>query len=283
MNRLPRTTGLILVLSVALTLSLSLMLAVLLGVGSVDAAHVNPILVDGNPSCAVVAPGTTEFKVEPPSGGVHSDGTITVTLTFSSTPDGQTFDFQSNLPLNAVIVKGGSNANVYVYSPPETLDTGLHAPLNPSGGYANVSHISFCYDPKADPTATPTATATATATTVVTPTATATATATATTVVTPTATATATATNTPTSGGGGDPGPQPTPTNTPVPPAAASPIPTVVAAATLVPTAVPTAVRPAVLVAALPKTGGLPIDGAAAATLGLALFGLGLAARRLRR
>jgi hypothetical protein len=48
--------------------------------------------------------------------------------------------------VDAVIVKGGPNANVYRYSE-ETSDTNLRAPINESNGQPyGLSHISFCYD-----------------------------------------------------------------------------------------------------------------------------------------
>jgi hypothetical protein len=45
-----------------------------------------------------------------------------------------------------VIVKGGDSANIYTYDPEAMSGTGLHAPTNPSGGPAALSHITFCYD-----------------------------------------------------------------------------------------------------------------------------------------
>ena len=44
-----------------------------------------------------------------------------------------------------MIAKGGPNANVYTYLGGSTGDTGLHAPTGPSGRFAGLSHISFCY------------------------------------------------------------------------------------------------------------------------------------------
>jgi hypothetical protein len=117
-------------------------------------------VVPGNPGCADVAPAGanwTELKVEPPADGTFSDGTLTVNVDVRNTADGQVFDWTSNIGVDAVIVKGGPNANVYVYDPESTGDTGLHAPVNPSGGFAGLSHISFCYDvEQVPPTTTPT-------------------------------------------------------------------------------------------------------------------------------
>ena len=65
------------------------------------------------------------------------------------TTDGVYFDWTSTLVgMDAVIVKGGPQANAYVYDPPAESfgDDGLHSPNNPSGGPAALSHISFCWD-----------------------------------------------------------------------------------------------------------------------------------------
>jgi hypothetical protein len=118
-------------------------------------------LVEGNPGCADIAPdGVTwiELKIEPPADGQFTDGTLTVDLDVSSTGDGQVFAWDSNIGVDAVVVKGGPDANVYVYDPESTGDTGLHAPENASGMFAGLSHTSFCYDLETPttPTTTPT-------------------------------------------------------------------------------------------------------------------------------
>ncbi len=110
--------------------------------------HVTPIFVPGNPSCTSrgYAFGFKPQPEPPPSGTYFfPDGINTVTIT----SDGTFFDWTSTLGIDAVIVKGGPNANVYVYDPPteETSDTGLSSPINPNNNrpYA-ISHIEFCYD-----------------------------------------------------------------------------------------------------------------------------------------
>jgi hypothetical protein len=123
------------------------------------ATHVDPVLVEGNPTCATLSPGTNELKIDPPTEGQHSDddGPLIVTIDIRETDDGQVFDFTSNIPVKVAFAKGGNiGGNKYAYSPAETSDTGLHAPENPSGDWANLSHITFCYDPTAPtPTNTP--------------------------------------------------------------------------------------------------------------------------------
>jgi hypothetical protein len=124
------------------------------------ATHVDPEFVDGNPDCDDLGFDEAEYdelKADPPSAGLHTNGTLSVTLTLHDTDDGPTVDFTSNIPVQAVFVKGGSNGNLYDYGAGgETSDTGLHAPLNPSGKWAGLSHLSFCYDPDiSTPTNTP--------------------------------------------------------------------------------------------------------------------------------
>lgn len=120
------------------------------------ATHVDPIFVAGNPSCSDLG-FDFGFKPqpEPPPSGTYTfpapDGVNTITLV----SDGSFFDWTSTLPLDAVIVKGGPNANVYVYDPEETSDDGLHSPINPNNDqpYA-ISHIEVCYDYEVDVTKT---------------------------------------------------------------------------------------------------------------------------------
>jgi hypothetical protein len=121
-----------------------------------SAEHVNPTTVPGNASCPA---GTTTLKVEPVADGTFSDGTLTVTIDVRTTASGQVFDWTSNIGVDQVIVKGGNASNLYTYDPESTADTGLHAPANRSGGFAGLSHISFCYDAGEPPTTAPPTTA----------------------------------------------------------------------------------------------------------------------------
>ena len=84
------------------------------------------------------------------SNGVHSDGTLSVTIANLTS---NSFDWSSNIGVDAVIVKTGADGtNLYRYDPPleSTGDTNLITP-----GNNGISHISFCYDD--DPTTTTTA------------------------------------------------------------------------------------------------------------------------------
>jgi hypothetical protein len=119
---------------------------------TVLAASVTPTVVEGNPNCADLG-YENGFKPqpEPPPTGTYTfpDGVNTVTIT----SDGTYFDWTSTLGIDAVIVKGGPNANVYAYDPPAESfgDTALNSPTNPSGGPAQISHIDFCYDEEPEP------------------------------------------------------------------------------------------------------------------------------------
>ena len=116
--------------------------------GPVLATHVTPTFVEGNHTCSQLdSDFGHEFKVEPVVTGTYDDpaSDFSVDITVNDTPEGPTLDFESNIGVDAAFVKGGDDGNLYSYSPPETSDTGLHAPLNPSGKWAGLSHVSFCF------------------------------------------------------------------------------------------------------------------------------------------
>jgi hypothetical protein len=123
-------------------------------VENVSASTATPTLVEGNPTCAVLgyAHGFKPFegdvggKEEDPSGTfLLPDGTNSITVTENSAQNGLS-SWSSTLPIDAVIVKGSNAANVYEYNPESIGDTNLVTPINPSGGYAGLSHVNFCYD-----------------------------------------------------------------------------------------------------------------------------------------
>jgi uncharacterized repeat protein (TIGR01451 family) len=110
---------------------------------------ITPTVKDGNPTCSQLDPGTTELKVEPVADGTYSGGSLTVTIDVRSTADGQVVDWTSNIGVDSVFVKGGSNGNFYLYDPPaeDFGDTSLHSPVNHSNNqFFGLSHLSFCYD-----------------------------------------------------------------------------------------------------------------------------------------
>ncbi len=128
----------------------------LLGGGSAIAGHagppsgngVQPVFVPGNPDCAGLG-YTLGFKPqpEPPPDGLYqfpADPGNTVTI---SNNDGTFFDWASTLGIDAVIVKGGPDADAFVYPLESFSDTGLHAPINHNNDQPfAISHIEFCYD-----------------------------------------------------------------------------------------------------------------------------------------
>jgi uncharacterized repeat protein (TIGR01451 family) len=108
----------------------------------VSTSLVEPIVVPGNPA---LGPGG--YRIDPPSSGAYTYGSIEITITVYSTPEGEVFDFVSNTPLLQVVAKGGVlGADVYNYASPGVFsDTGLHAPINPSGFWADLSHIDLYF------------------------------------------------------------------------------------------------------------------------------------------
>jgi hypothetical protein len=99
----------------------------------VAAASVTPVVVSGNPSCTSLG-YDFGFKVDPPDPGTYD--LIDVNTVTVVTSDGTFFDWTSTLGIDAVIAKGGPNANVYVYDPPAESfgDTDLSSPINPNSG-----------------------------------------------------------------------------------------------------------------------------------------------------
>lgn len=123
------------------------------------ADHVVPTLVEGNPKCGDY--GWTALLARAPGQGTTSftDGTLSVTVM----REGDSISWSSNIGVDAVIVKGGPNANVYFYSPESTGDTGLTPPTNPKNGKPyGLSHVDFCYDMEEESTTTTEVTTTTT-------------------------------------------------------------------------------------------------------------------------
>ena len=121
-----------------------------------------PIQVEGNATCGELGelagqPGWIEFyKAEPVISGSHTSGDRTISWTVRNTADGQVFDWASNFDLHGVFAKGGNTGgNLYVYLSGARGDGGLHAPVNPSGTWGGLSHISFCYNSTSETSTTP--------------------------------------------------------------------------------------------------------------------------------
>ena len=111
-----------------------------LGQGIAGSTTIEPQHVDGNPTCADLG-YDHQFKIEDPTDGTYSDGVITVTIDVVATG---VVSWTSDLPVDAVIVKGGPAAHVYV-SGGATAGTELVTPINPGGNRPAISHITFCY------------------------------------------------------------------------------------------------------------------------------------------
>jgi hypothetical protein len=148
---------------------LLLLFALLLGLSLIAAPAyatlIDPVVVDGNPDCSDIGCVGIDVKFDPPVSGTFSLlGGADLTIAIYSTASGQAFDWtitSGSVDLCAVIAKGGeSGANVYFYERVfpyyEGMDVyygdqGLHAPLNPSDYWANLSHIDFCYNSVPEP------------------------------------------------------------------------------------------------------------------------------------
>jgi hypothetical protein len=110
-------------------------------------ASVTPVLYYDNPTCQDLGLGYLfELKIDPPVSGTYNlpdnSGSVTVNITGQGT-----FDWSSTFGIDAVIAKGGQDANVYFYNPESTGDTNLVTPTNPKNNKPyGLSHITFCFD-----------------------------------------------------------------------------------------------------------------------------------------
>ena len=110
-----------------------------------------PEYYDGNPVLCVDG-----YRLDPPvSGTINTtvNGTpVTIEVTITEKEGyGQVFSFTSDYPIVRVVAKGGSDANIYYYDPDTYGDGELHSPVNPSGKYADLSHIDFCFGVPQEP------------------------------------------------------------------------------------------------------------------------------------
>jgi hypothetical protein len=92
------------------------------------------------------------YKIDNWDGNMDGDYVATFpdghsnTITISGSND-KTFDWTATNSIGGVLVKGGPNANAYVYVPQAFSDTGLIAPDNLGGNQADISHVTFCWNP----------------------------------------------------------------------------------------------------------------------------------------
>jgi len=105
-----------------------------------------PVFVAGNPALC-----TGGVRIDPPASGTYNLGSSAqITITVTNGPCGQVFNWSvtGNVVVDQIVVKGGDAANLYDYTgqnPATTSDGNLHAPLNPNGDYAGLSHIDICF------------------------------------------------------------------------------------------------------------------------------------------
>ena len=111
---------------------LTLALVLALSAHPVIAASVTPVVIANNPTCIDLG-YDFGFKIDPPTPGIYPVGNGSITWTST---DGVYFDWNSTFGIDAVLVKGGSNARLYTYNPPALAfgDTGLHSPLGAGPG-----------------------------------------------------------------------------------------------------------------------------------------------------
>ena len=140
------------------------MLIAVMAAGSVTASHaisgdnVAPNAnshwqVDGNPRCGAAPSGGFNLKIEAEDLGVGNYGPIRITAYDGKHVSWRIRDaYLHTYDANLVIVKGGPTAMFYQYDTNDDSDTRLTAPRNFNGAqpkYYGISHISFCFDPKA--------------------------------------------------------------------------------------------------------------------------------------
>ncbi len=109
----------------------------------------------GNVTCEdVAADWSTIHKAEFDGGAPPAGSHDAVSWVLSAGEDGQVVEWTATTDVAGVLVKGGRNGTaVYRYDPAARGDTLLHAPVNPGGKWADISHITFCAAPGFEPPA----------------------------------------------------------------------------------------------------------------------------------
>lgn len=129
--------------TLALAAIAGLIAAVILAVAPALATDVTPTPISGNATCGELGAYDHEFKIdETPSTGTYSDPDSDFEVDLVVNAGGTVMDFDANLPVDAVFVKGGNEGgNLYAYVPGATSDTGLTTPTG-----QQISHVSFCFN-----------------------------------------------------------------------------------------------------------------------------------------
>jgi len=127
--------------------------ALALAASGASGAGVVPVVVGdgagGNATCAEV-PGldgmTSSERLE--VKGNRLAGTLPAGLSATLSSDKRALSWTSTFPISAVIVKGGTASNLYVYVPARLADEQLVAPPRSGGGAVDISNVTFCWDPR---------------------------------------------------------------------------------------------------------------------------------------
>ena len=118
---------------------------IVLGKDASILASSDPIKVDGNEQLPDDLKDLKQFKHELDENGAvngrYHDETITIRF-----HDDTTFDWQSNIGIKYVWVKGGNGGNLFSYNQEDTMDNHLHAPKNRGGQQPDIGHITFYYE-----------------------------------------------------------------------------------------------------------------------------------------
>jgi hypothetical protein len=125
----------------------SVALAVVNASSGATVRGITPFVASGYPSCAQVGFGTTESATfSPPVNGASSNGLFL--LVDSSTSFGwYVLPEIRDVHVRAIIVKGGPNSNVYVYSGADYSDGPITAPRNSkNGNLYGVGSATFCFN-----------------------------------------------------------------------------------------------------------------------------------------
>ncbi|WP_058308481.1 family 43 glycosylhydrolase [Gracilibacillus massiliensis] len=113
-------------------------------------ASSDPIRIDGNdkPKNKQLPDELKElkqFKLELDDSslesGTYHDGTVHIDFHNS-----KTFDWQSDISVKYVFVKGGNAGNLYSYNQEDTMGNNLNAPKNNGGQQPDIGHITFYYE-----------------------------------------------------------------------------------------------------------------------------------------
>jgi hypothetical protein len=153
-----RTFTMVGVLALALSL-LALPALAMTASAPVSDGGVTPYIIDGanpggNRTCAEVGqaffgdPNYYQYSSERVNyeGGMF-DQSFPAGITVDYDVDEKLLSWSSTFGIGAVIVKGSNDANVYVYEPQSKGDSGLGAPETLGGPGADLSNLTFCWNP----------------------------------------------------------------------------------------------------------------------------------------